>query len=473
MSKLPDVFEHLLYDPAFMDPHESRGLWFCDCAESVYAIKINAVCLAAGGSFEALSSCANFVDKFPYLVVVCPDEHRREVMVSELRPRVTIPILVAETEAFRGCKTVRELGEKHGTKALDRIIMETTELPDYGLLNLADVKQPDVAALPKTSSGIAELDRTIGGFYMGELSVWTGKRGQGKSTLLDQLLIEAIDQGHRVCAYSGELSAWRFKHWALLQAAGPEHIVIQADKETGRRMATVPPNIAKRIDEWWNKRFLLYDLQIGAAHDEDSILRIFEYAHRIYGADVFLVDNIMTARFKTGRDADFYRAQSNFVGRLVSFAKKFNVHVHLVAHPRKTGSGAGKKPEADDVGGAGDITNRADNVFALGRKMVKDGDGLEPTPVLAVLKNRAYGETRELLLAFDKGSKRFYSPMSGKADKRFGWDLTGRQMEILPDSTPVPFERSECHDGRQADAADPGGGTPTPGPGPGGCSAPA
>lgn len=443
VSDLPDMFQWLIYYPEWIDSSMPRGLWFCDSAETVQAIKINAVCLALGADWAELPRCASFIEKFPFLVVVCPDEQHREVMVQELRPRVTIPVLVAESKAFRGCKTVGDLRKDFGPKAIERIILDTVELPDYGLLNLADVKQPDIAAMPKVISGIAELDRLIGGFYMGELSVWTGKRGQGKSTLLDQLLLEAIDQGHHVCAYSGELAAWRFKHWALLQAAGREHIVYQADKETGRRMATVPPHIAKRIDEWWNKRFLLYDLSLGTAHDEDSILHIFEYAHRSYGADVFLVDNIMTARFKTGRDADYYRAQSNFVGRLVTFAKKFNVHVHLVAHPRKSSGGAEKvkkAPEADDVGGAGDITNRADNVFSLGRKVKGVGGEVVQAPALAILKNRVYGEVKEINLNFDPTSKRFFGAISGSADKRFGWDLIGRQMEILPDSTPVPFD---------------------------------
>lgn len=439
-SKLPDVSRWLTYDPCFMDPSLPCGLWFCDSAESVLAVQINAVCLSPGADWEDLGQCNGFFNGFEYLVIVCPDEHKREAMTEAIRMRVSVPILVAASKAFHGCPTLQLLREQHGLKALNQILLDTVELPAYGLLNLADVRQPDVSALPKVRSGIAELDRAIGGFYMGELSVWTGKRGQGKSTLLDQLLIDSIDQGHTVCAYSGELAAWRFKHWALLQAAGPEHVTVETDKETGRRMAMVPPNISRRIDEWWDRRFLLYDLSIGTAHDEDSILSIFEYAHRSYGADVFLVDNIMTARFKTSRDADFYRAQSNFVGRLVSFAKKFNVHVHMVAHPRKTGGGNGKKPEADDVGGAGDITNRADNVFALGRAQIKDGDQAKTVPALSVLKNRSYGESKEFALNFDKLSKRFYSPLSGDVNKRYGWDLIGQQIELLPGNTPVPFE---------------------------------
>ena len=73
----------------------------------------------------------------------------------------------------------------------------------------------------------------------------------------------------------------------------------------------------------------------------------------------------MSARFGASNDGDFYRGQSNFVGRLVEFAKREEVHVHLVAHPRKNDGKA--MLDADEVGGSGDITNRAYNVFSLQR----------------------------------------------------------------------------------------------------------
>ena len=154
----------------------------------------------------------------------------------------------------------------------------------------------------------------IGGFYPGELSVWTGKRDGGKSTLLGQLLLEALDQGFPVCAYSGELPTWRFKHWISLQAAGPGNVVERKDRASGKTFYTVPQMIQRRLDEWWAGRFWLYDNRL--ANDDGSILRIFEYAVRRYGCCVFLVDNLMTARLAAS-ERNFYRAQGAFTGRLV------------------------------------------------------------------------------------------------------------------------------------------------------------
>jgi len=438
--ELPDASQWLVYEPRFLDPSEPRGLWFCDGPEAVYAIQANAVCLAAGAGWDSLDRCRAFFQAFPYVLVVCPDGARREAMVQELRRRLDTPLLVAETEAFQGCATVAALKAAHGLKGLDRILLYSRELPAYGLLNLRDIAAPDVPHLPKLCSGLPGLDKITGGFFLGELSVWTGRRGSGKSTILSQLLLEAVDQGRTVCAYSGELPAWQFKHWAMLQAAGPGHVELRADRATGKEIPTVPAPVARLIDAWWDKHFFLDDLEAGDAHDEDKILRNFQYAVRRYGASVFLADNLMTARFRPGREGEYYRAQSAFVARLKAFARQYNVHVHLVAHPRKSpgnSGGEGRKayrPDADEVGGSGDVTNLADNVFAMAQGPVEvpapEGRETRQMPVLLVLKNRMYGGKGSLALGFHQDSKRFFQLPGGSPGKALGWELASRQLSL-------------------------------------------
>ncbi|MEG2421774.1 MAG: hypothetical protein RSB55_09485, partial [Oscillospiraceae bacterium] len=266
-----------------------------------------------------------------------------------------------------------------------------------------------------------------------------GRRGNGKSTLLGQLLQESIDQGYAVCAYSGELADWQFKYWSSLQAAGPAHISTKPDPRTGKDIAVIDAMAQTRIDDWWRHRFFLNDIGSESAHDEDRILSLFEYANLQYGAKVFLVDNIMTANFRKQSDTDFYRAQSSFVGRLLSFAKRRGVHIHVVAHPRKANANGGKHITNDDVGGIGDITNRADNVFSLEREPCEErGHELGEITVLSVLKNRMYGEKVNVGLNFDPRSKRFYKH-GHKPDKKYAWVLCGEQVE-LPRTSPVPFE---------------------------------
>lgn len=443
--ELPDVSEWLCYDPALMDPRKPTGLWFCADAEDTMAVGVNAVCLPAGGTWGNLERCEDFISQFEYAVIVAADRKQRAAMVNALTPRIGyMSIYVAKDAGFRGCGSVKELLAVNGFKAVETLILDVDELPTYGLLNLAEVKKPEIWKMPRTLSGIKELDRAVGGFFPGELSVWTGKRGGGKSTLLGQILLKAIDQGKRVCAYSGELPGWRFKDWLSLQCAGPANVEAKEDSQSGKTIYVVPDATQGRIDEWWDHRMFLYDLNIGAAHDEDSILKEFEIAVRRYGCEVFLVDNLMTARFKGVRDSDFYRAQSNFTGRLVEFAKKHNVHVHLVAHPRKTSD---SRLDADDVSGTGDITNRADNAFSVRRLSDEEADTKGYTTILDVLKNRTYGAQAKIFLGFDPHSRRFFKAGTGDPGWKFGWEYDGKAapresaaeegdpfQEVIPDA---------------------------------------
>lgn len=436
MRTLFDASQWLSYFPERMNA--KRALWFVRDLLDVDALRDNAVSLAVGAEFEDFRDCEPFLSAFPAVFLALADAELADTVadaLAEFAP--SVPVLKPAPGAFRNHANVREVLAAGGQRAVDRLMIGAVERPAAGLLDLAEVERRGPENQLSVLSGICELDRAIGGFYPGELSVWTGKRGGGKSTLLGQLLLEALDQGFPVCAYSGELPSWRFKQWISLQAAGPEHVVERQDRYSGKTFYTVPPMVQKRLDEWWKGRFLLFDNRYPG--DEDSILRLFEYAVRRYGVCVFLVDNLMTTRFSSSSDRDFYRAQSNFTGRLMEFAKRNEVHVHLVAHPRKTESG--RALEADDIGGSGDVSNRADNAFSLTRLNDQEAENRGFQTVLRVLKNRSYGELIPIGLDYESASRRFFKAGTGNPNKQYVWALSGPQQVMeLPEGTATPFE---------------------------------
>jgi len=309
-------------------------------------------------------------------------------------------------------------------------VFNAKSVPVNGLIDLADVVPVDQTKIERVCSGVLALDTSIGGFLMGELSVWTGKSGQGKSTLLGQMMLQAIEEGFNVCAYSGELRADRFQYWVNLQAAGKKYIAYHHDEIRQKKIPFIPKLINEKIKNWYRGKFWLYDNNINSDNNESTgIIKLFTYAARKYNCKLFLVDNLMTSKFNTGKsDSDFYRAQSNFVGELVHFAKTYNVHVHLVAHPNKTKG----KLEKENISGTGDITNRADNVLSVER------DEEHPLcNIVTVLKNRSDGVQDKVIgLCFDPQSKRFWQDSDRtEGNRKYSW-------EDMPDVVPkcVPFE---------------------------------
>ena len=75
-------------------------------------------------------------------------------------------------------------------------------------------------------SEIFKIDREIKGFALGELSVWSGGNASAKSTFLNQMALESINQNCNVAIYSGELTSQRLLSWLVLQAAGKKNILL-------------------------------------------------------------------------------------------------------------------------------------------------------------------------------------------------------------------------------------------------------
>ena len=92
------------------------------------------------------------------------------------------------------------------------------------------------------------------------------------------------------------------------------------------------------------------------------VLKALEYFALVLGVDVIVLDNLMSMNLKS-MGGDKYERQAELTLRLSEFAKKRNVHIFFVCHPRKA-MGFLRK---DDISGTADITNAADNVLIVHR----------------------------------------------------------------------------------------------------------
>lgn len=372
----------------------------------------NVVSVPSGAEdLTCVDNCWEWLDKFKRVIIWSDNDEPGQKLERNLIQRLG---------AWR-CNLVRnerkdanEVLLLDGKQAVIDAVKAAVPVPIEGLIRLADVPTLDYSKIKRVRSGIRGIDKVVGGFMMGELSVWTGINSSGKSTLLGQTLIEAIDQEFPVCAYSGELPARVFRYWIDIQAAGPAHIEQRFDEIKEKNVPYVKDRFVRQIREWYRNRFFLYD-SFGAAKDR-KIIEVFEYAAQRHGCKVFMVDNLMTTVF-SDTDRDFYRQQSNFIGLMKDFAHRYDAHVHVVAHPRKTSGRLTKM----DVSGSGDITNRADNVFSVHRCSKEEQAECDCKAFVDIFKNRFSGQQDvSIALNFDELTKRF-SMSSDTKIKNYGW----------------------------------------------------
>jgi twinkle protein len=326
-------------------------------------------------------------------------------------------IKVVRRKDYLGEKDANDILLKYGKAAVIRAV-ESAEVPRLeNVKDLSTVQNVDLNNLQKIKTNIPTIDKVIGGLVMGQLIVLTGKRGEGKSTFMSQIVCEALEQNETVFIYSGELADYHFKRWLDYQLAGPSSVRGSLNPY-GDFEYTLSESALEAITTWYRGRAYIYDNSWIPENENEleSLPDTIEKAIKQYGIRLVCIDNLMTAMEAVNDNSQLNLAQSNFVGRLKRIAVKYDVAIILIAHPRKSREDITN----DDVSGSSDITNKADVVMSYQRV-----DGSDTcNGKLFVTKNRLFGKyatgDKAVLLRYDDATKRIFA--EGGDNRHYGWE---------------------------------------------------
>ena len=353
--------------------------------------------------FGNIPDLTTFLSKFNSFDVIDVRESE-EYLVSTLREQSlfdkTVPILqraseIMETNAndaveylFTNLKNIKF----NDSKALDLIRDANTRYEAY-------LEKSKNSAKMVTYSGFAELDKVLGGFNQGEeLVCILGRLGQGKSWVLDKLVVEAWKQGRRVGIYSGEMSA----------------------NQVGYRLDTLISNISnknlmygyevKEYEEYINKlKQNKNSIMIITPEDLGGFLNISKLEKFItdYNLEVIAIDQLsLMEDERSGKSTENRFKQANITRDLFALSTKYKIPIYLAIQANRMGArGKDEKgtPDIENIAESDAIGQNASRVISMRNK----GDLLE----LEVKKNR-YGKT---------GNKFVYS-----------WNIDKGQFSYVP-----------------------------------------
>ncbi len=197
-------------------------------------------------------------------------------------------------------------------------------------------------------------------FRLGEVTVWTGHNGHGKSQVLNHILVDMAWQGLRSIICSFEMAAPE-TYRRLIRMVRAEAKPAECSREEFRARCLTP-----LADKVW-----VYD-HVGMGELKD-VLEIALYARRRYNVRVVVVDSLMCLKVQS--DEDKYNEQKNFMNALTAFAAENQMHIILVAHSKKLDVKGNKEhhiPRKYDVAGSADISNLAWNVCIIWRNKKKE-----------------------------------------------------------------------------------------------------
>ncbi len=347
--------------------------------------------------------------------------------------------LLFEPDAYSSKQEFSDFAYKRRMQGQDKpVYVPQQESNDKGpiWLSLDEIPTIDPDSIESIATGVKELDNKIfGGTILQQLSVMTGRPGSGKSTILNTIMLSSIQQGYPTAIFSGELPNSLLKSWITLPAAGRSYTKPSLKRKDSYY---VPKDVEEKILKWLKGKLFVHNAEYG-----NNWLQLREDIKQIVsnGAKNIILDNLMTLDLNYEDDRAKYKAQTAFINDLHEMVRTLNIHIWLVAHPRKQTAFL----RYDDISGASDIGNLADNIFIVHRvnqdfenqaksffpkKMIDGIMSQDFSNVIEIAKNRVPGISMGELIGV------YYEPESKrmKNDKaevfQYGWDATPVQLQI-------------------------------------------
>lgn len=243
-------------------------------------------------------------------------------------------------------------------------------------------------------------------FRPGEVTIWAGQNGHGKTGLVSQVVLSLMGQDQKVCIASFEMKPTTTLSLMARMFAG-ENPYDEAFQQGEGVEALV--ELYEQFSGWSDGKLWLYDQQ-GTAN-ASTVLGMARYCAKVLGITHIVIDSLM----KCVADEDDYNGQKKFVDELTALARDNAVHIHLVHHTRKPSS-ENHIPDKHDNKGSGAITDLADNVMIVWRNKARE-DAIKakksPNPdypgdaYLLCRKQRNGEDEPTIALFFDRQSKQF------------------------------------------------------------------
>ena len=300
---------------------------------------------------------------------------------------------------------------------------------------LSEIEDEDRSKIVSIPSGIIQYDKECCGFDKPSLNIWSGNNGSAKSTLLNQIAINAVNNGFKVAIYSGELRGKKMKRWLILQAAGKQY-----NKKSNYNSYDyyTPNNIKDKIVEWFQGK--LYNYNTKYSHNIEQVCLEVEKLVKEHQIDMLIMDNLSCLDIEE-LDGAINEQQKAAIKMLLRMTERMEIATHVVIHPKKSELYLRK----NDVSGAKTLTDLADCVFFVHRwnqdtqkaakefmqpQVFADLCSSETTNIVEVIKHREFGEAEGHIY------KLFYEPESRRLKNsiaetiHYGWEEEHVQTNI-------------------------------------------
>jgi len=341
-----------------------------DCM-AFYEAGITSVCSVPNGAskgngrLEYLDNCYDAFRNAKKIILATDGDEPGKALRDQLARRLG-RYRCSYIEYPEGYKDSNEVLLKFGKDGVKRLIEGAKEFPVEGIYKVSDLEQDlDYVFEHGFDAGVKigypEFDQ-IFSFRKGELTVITGIPGSGKSAFLDQCLIKlSAKHGwkHGICSFENQPTTMHIGKLASCFVGRPF-----LRKNNDEKMSEVEWAYAKYFIDEHFYFFAIQDIDTTV----DGILEKAKELVMRYGIDSLVIDPWNYVEFNLDG-----MTETQFVSMMLSkislFAKEYNVHIFLIAHPVKIPKNNGRfeVPTLYSISGSAHFFNKTDNGITVYR----------------------------------------------------------------------------------------------------------
>lgn len=378
----------------------------------------NVVSIPAGANNrQYIENNFDFLSRFEEVIFWIDNDEPGRTAGQNLKSRLPNARIIHHTEF----KDPNEVMLNLGVEEVIRFINQLPPLPNgIKLISDAQYDVKDADETNRIETGFHDFDRHVNDWRAQQLSVVFGRDNEGKSTFISQVVTHQLHKGVKTFLFSAELGEQSIQDWLYKQLIGDQKDCFIKQQGKYETFYSLRPEVLTAVRKYTkDKLYIIDESDEEIVMSNDVLFKRMAVLASKFGVKLFVMDNLQA--ILTSKFSDINRDQSYFMERCRQFAKKYRVHVIVVAHPHKveeltasddTTVGNLKK---DSISGSKDISNKAHNIISIER----DFSGEYFDMILTNLKDKHKGIRKGFKYNFSSQTKRFYNedvPNQSKED---------------------------------------------------------
>jgi twinkle protein len=172
-------------------------------------------------------------------------------------------------------------------------------------------------------------------FRPGEVTIWAGQNGHGKSLVTGQVAMSLMTQGERVCMASFEMKPVKTLQRMARMFSGVNPFAPEFQNDEAIKSIE---ELYDQFSDWTDSRLWLYD-QTGTT-EISKVIGMARYCAKELKINHIFIDNLA----KCVKAEDDYNSQKMFVDEMMAIAQDHGCHIHIVHHLKKPAKDTDRPP---------------------------------------------------------------------------------------------------------------------------------